>query len=118
MIMLATPEERWIQQVELQQLTELSETKLVSPLEELVRRGLIIREQDPADRRRNRVRLTSDGLRLADAARDRHARVEEMLFGRLSLDERRLLAELLERVAVNVRLNQNDFEKFDQRIVG
>ncbi len=70
-------------------------TDLVDRLEE---RGLIVRAQDPEDRRVKLLQLTPDGVALRE-------RALELLyeppagFERLSADEQRTLAGLLERVS-------------------
>ncbi|SEL93685.1 MarR family winged helix-turn-helix transcriptional regulator [Streptacidiphilus jiangxiensis] len=72
---------------------------VVLMLNHLERQGLLVREPDPRDRRKNAVTLTSMGAavlercaRLADEANDR-------LLTSLGPDERRTLVSLLARVA-------------------
>ncbi|MEY9872466.1 DNA-binding MarR family transcriptional regulator [Streptacidiphilus sp. MAP12-33] len=71
---------------------------VVLMLNHLERVGLLVREPDPRDRRKNAVTLTPDGAgtvercaALADAANER-------LLAPLSSDERRVLMSLLARV--------------------
>jgi MarR family transcriptional regulator, organic hydroperoxide resistance regulator len=49
--------------------TATKPTTLTSVLDRLVRKGHVMRELDPADRRSFRVSLTADGRRVADASR-------------------------------------------------
>jgi DNA-binding MarR family transcriptional regulator len=88
---------------ELAAADRLQPQSLTRVLAELERAGLAAREQDPADRRRYRIRLTDDGL--AALIRDARPR-DEWLAGamerELSPVERELLrlaAPLLERLA-------------------
>jgi DNA-binding MarR family transcriptional regulator len=88
---------------ELAAADRLQPQSLTRVLAELERAGLAAREQDPADRRRHRIRLTDEGL--AALLRDARPR-DEWLAGamerELSPVERELLrlaAPLLERLA-------------------
>jgi len=49
--------------------TATKPTTLTSVLDRLVRRGYVVRQLDPADRRSFQVSLTADGQQAADAAR-------------------------------------------------
>jgi DNA-binding MarR family transcriptional regulator len=74
-------------------------SRLVVLIDELEDKGLVQRADDPSDRRSYSLRLTSKGLgtmsSLGELARS-HS--DEMCKG-LSLDERKLLGELLSKVA-------------------
>lgn len=65
---------------------------------ELEARGLVTRSQDPTNRRRKLVALTSAGERATASARDILARPPERLDG-LSLQELELLSDLLRTLA-------------------
>jgi len=73
-----------------------SATGLVDALEES---GLVDRSVDPANRRAVLVALTDAGDAMLQAMADARAAAGDDLFGRLTGDERRMLAELLGRVS-------------------
>lgn len=73
-------------------------TTMVGLLDGLERKGLVVREPDPADRRRNVVALTEAGrtaLKSATAASDK---AERQLLADLSPTEAQRLRDLLARV--------------------
>ena len=67
-------------------------------LDGLEREGLIERHANAEDRRALCIRLTSKGKQLASTVIDQHGRWIAGLFGNLSVDERKQLAALLEKV--------------------
>lgn len=71
-------------------------------LDGLEREGLIERHADANDRRALRIRLTRKGRRVAKIVFERHGRWIAGLYGNLSAPERKQLAALLEKVAVNL----------------
>lgn len=60
--------------------------------------GLVVREQDPDDRRCVRVRLTTKGLATIDSAVIDHLAAEEELLAPLTAAERRRLTALLRKL--------------------
>jgi DNA-binding MarR family transcriptional regulator len=74
-------------------------SRLIALLDEIERDGLVVREQDPADRRNRRVRLTPAGrARLAAAQADIRA-MEDDLLSELTGTEQRSLISMLSRLA-------------------
>ncbi|WBQ03528.1 MarR family winged helix-turn-helix transcriptional regulator [Kribbella sp. CA-293567] len=74
-------------------------SRLITLLDELARDGLVIREQDPADRRNRQVRLTPAGeSRLAEVRAAVHA-MEDELLAELSPADRRSLIRMLTDLA-------------------
>jgi DNA-binding MarR family transcriptional regulator len=74
-------------------------SRLIALLDEIERNGLVVREQDPADRRNRRVRLTPAGrARLAAAQADIRA-MEDDLLSELTRTEQRSLISMLSRLA-------------------
>lgn len=74
-------------------------SRLIALLDEIERDGLVVREQDPADRRNRRVRLTPAGrARLAAAQADIRA-MEDDLLSELTGTEQRSLISMLCRLA-------------------
>lgn len=79
-------------QLELAQTINYDKTRLIALLDGLERRGLVVREAAPADRRVRTVKLTRAGRATVDATqRDIH-RMEDRL---LDADERAALQRLL-----------------------
>ena len=64
--------------------TATKPTTLTSVLDRLERRGYLIRDLDPADRRSFLVSLTADGRRTAAAARGAAAELERAALARVS----------------------------------
>jgi DNA-binding MarR family transcriptional regulator len=86
--------------------TELTRQTMVSAagttkrVVRLERRGLVARRPDPGDRRSSAVGLTAAGRRLIDRAVTAHVADEQRAVAMLTASQRRLLAELLDRLAV------------------
>lgn len=80
-------------------VTRAGVTGLVDALERL---GLVAREADPKDRRRNRVLLTGPGRDLLGWLMPTMRRVEAELISGLSDNDQRLLRRLLAKVAEDV----------------
>lgn len=72
---------------------------LVSPLERLEKRGLILRTRAAADRRRLGVALTSSGTKLMGEIENRIRAVDRELVAELSGDEHETLLTLLRKVS-------------------
>ena len=70
---------------------------LVAIVDDLVTRDLASRETDPADRRRNLIRLTRDGQRLLEQSAHDSQRISRELLGALSDREREEVELLLRR---------------------
>jgi MarR family transcriptional regulator, lower aerobic nicotinate degradation pathway regulator len=77
----------------------LDPSNLVGLLNDLERRGLIVRRRDPDDRRRHIVDLAPDGIAELRNTEQRLAAVEERVLSALTPDERGALHELLMRAA-------------------
>jgi DNA-binding MarR family transcriptional regulator len=74
-------------------------SNLVRVLDEMEEEGLIDRERDPADRRRQVILLSSRGVRALQQAERAAARTEAQLLAALSPAEQKQLRSLLGRVA-------------------
>ena len=85
-------------QKDLADVLNLDQARLVALLDEMEDTGLVIRRQDPADRRRNVVALTDEGERVVDEGRLIEARVERELLAPLEGSERAAFAAMLRRL--------------------
>src|SRR5579875_2905403 len=74
-------------------------SRIVVLLDDLEEKGLVERRSDPADRRVHLVHLTAAGEQLLDDALRAGTEAERELLAALSASQRRLLSELLVRVA-------------------
>ncbi|MDR7275223.1 MarR family winged helix-turn-helix transcriptional regulator [Catenuloplanes atrovinosus] len=63
-------------QLQVAQRLGIDRTTMVALLDELERKGIVVRRPDPEDRRRNIVALTEQGRRTFEAARAAHAEAE------------------------------------------
>ncbi len=86
-------------QRELAEFLRLDPSQVVALVDELQRRGLVVREPDPVDRRANVVVATSDGEELFARARVAVRDAERELHAGLSADDRARLADLLQQIA-------------------
>lgn len=77
----------------------IDRTTMVAILDVLERKGIVVRRPDPADRRRNIVELTDQGLRTFDAAQTAYQQAENAFLAAVSptaADQlRRTLRDLL-----------------------
>jgi DNA-binding MarR family transcriptional regulator len=74
-------------------------TTMVGLLDELESKGLVVREPDPADRRRNVIVLTDAGRNALKDAKAASDKAERQLLADLSPSEAERLRDLLARVA-------------------
>ncbi len=80
---------------------QVDRTTMVALLDGLEAKGLVAREADPADRRRNVVALTDAGRRTLEKALRASDKAERRLLGALDESERTQLRALLARVAAD-----------------
>jgi DNA-binding MarR family transcriptional regulator len=73
--------------------------QLVGLLDDLEDKGLVERQRDPADRRRQIVRMTTAGRKRLGELRQLHRRLEQDFLAPLDDEERRELHVLLRRLA-------------------
>ncbi|WP_433019382.1 MarR family winged helix-turn-helix transcriptional regulator [Kribbella sp. CA-294648] len=74
-------------------------SRLIPLLDQLEHDGLIVREQDPADRRHRRVRLTTQGESRLAAVQAKIRAMEDDLLADLSATDRRALLRILTHLA-------------------
>lgn len=85
-------------QLRLAQLAAVDARNLVSVLDGLAQRDLIVRETDTADRRRRNVRLTSAGVALIRELATESAAARGQFLETLTLRDRKQLNVLLQRL--------------------
>jgi MarR family 2-MHQ and catechol resistance regulon transcriptional repressor len=71
---------------------------MTTVIDNLEKRGLVVRAHDPSDRRFKRVRLTAQGENLIKKIFPRHIEIAEHVFSTLSPQERTQLSVLLKRL--------------------
>jgi len=71
---------------------------LVQIIDRLERRGLVVRQMSPSDRRSNALRLTLAGTALLAELKERAFEHEDVMARNLSAEERKTLIRLLERI--------------------
>src|SRR3954462_9498810 len=74
-------------------------SRLVAVLDSLEERGLVARQRDPQDRRRQVVSTTADGKRVLGRLREVTKKLEDEYFAPPDADDRQVLRELLQRLA-------------------
>jgi DNA-binding MarR family transcriptional regulator len=79
---------------------DLDPSRLVALLDSLEKRGLIVRQRDPQDRRRHVVSITPDGKREHSRLREITKKVEEDFFAPLDAESRKLFHTLLMKLVV------------------
>lgn len=70
-------------QLQVAQVLGIDRTTMVALLDALERKGIVTRRPDPADRRRNVVELTDDGLRVYAAAQEAYDVTEREFLARV-----------------------------------
>jgi MarR family 2-MHQ and catechol resistance regulon transcriptional repressor len=70
-------------------------------IDNLEKRGLVVRESDPDDRRYTRVRLTKEGEDLICRVFPRHAKIAEQVFSVLDADELEQLGFLMKKLGTH-----------------
>jgi MarR family transcriptional regulator, lower aerobic nicotinate degradation pathway regulator len=89
-------------QQELADSLDFDKSHLVARIDDLQRRGLVTRTQDPADRRRNQIALTPEGQALIDRLRPVAAESQQSFLQALSpADEKTLILLLRQALDAN-----------------
>ncbi|MCG8490864.1 MAG: MarR family transcriptional regulator [Sneathiellales bacterium] len=79
----------------------LSSAAMTNRLDRLEKRNLLVREADPEDRRSLKVRLTEEGIKLADEVVVSHIETENRLLSALDKEEQHQLRILLTKLYSN-----------------
>ncbi|MFF7067200.1 MarR family winged helix-turn-helix transcriptional regulator [Streptomyces pseudovenezuelae] len=88
-----------VAQADLGRAVRLDPKDLVGVLNDLQSAGLVLREPDPADRRKNAVSLTDEGAQLLERCERAARQANEELLAALSADERVRFMGLLIRIS-------------------
>jgi len=88
-----------VAQAELGRSIQLDPKDLVGVLNDLQAKGLVVREPDPKDRRKNAVSLTEEGARLLERCETAAREANDTLLAPLSAAERARLMDLLTRIS-------------------
>ncbi|MFH1155689.1 MAG: MarR family transcriptional regulator [Pseudomonadota bacterium] len=83
---------------------------MTTVIDNLEKRGLVVRERRSNDRRFFTVRLTPEGHDLIDTIFPRHARVAQDVFSVLDEEEIRILGTLLKKLGKENALNKQTFQ--------
>ncbi len=97
-VMRSIAEHPGIEQVALTEVAVSTKATLAEMLSRMEARGLVKREQDPADKRRRFVFLTPEGAALLARSRPVSSGVDEAFLGRLSEDERAQFSALIQKM--------------------
>jgi len=97
-VLRAIAENPGIEQVALTEVAVSTKATLAEMLSRMETRGLVTREQDPADKRRRFVRLTPQGEALLDNSIPIGNGVDEAFLGRLNDRERTQFTELIRKM--------------------
>ena len=95
-------------------LTSSDAFKVARAIELLVRRGLIHRDVDKADRRRANLRLTADGRKIYKDIEKFAVKVESRLTETLSKNERQVLKQVLDKLdhQLEMEIRAGDWKDF------
>lgn len=97
-VMRSIAEHPGIEQVALTEVAVSTKATLAEMLSRMEARGLVKREQDPADKRRRFVFLTPEGEALLASSQPLGNSVDEAFLGRLSEEERDRFSELVKKM--------------------
>lgn len=97
-VMRAIAERPGIEQVNLMEAAVSTKATLAEMLSRMETRGLVRRENDPLDKRRRFVYLTSDGEALLKVSMPLGNQVDEEFLGRLNDEERAQFALLIKKM--------------------
>jgi MarR family transcriptional regulator, organic hydroperoxide resistance regulator len=88
-VLIALDDEPLRTQAALAESIGADKTRIIGVLDELQRKGLILREPDPADRRVRLLSITLEGRRVRESVQAAIQEGEERLLGLLPADDRR-----------------------------
>ncbi|MDN8600543.1 MarR family winged helix-turn-helix transcriptional regulator [Citrobacter enshiensis] len=97
-VMRAIAERPGIEQVALMEAAVSTKATLAEMLSRMENRGLVKRENDPQDKRRRFVHLTTEGAALLASVTPLGNRVDEEFLGRLSDEEREQFTRLVRKM--------------------
>ncbi|MBB5709901.1 MarR family winged helix-turn-helix transcriptional regulator [Sphingomonas xinjiangensis] len=90
------------------ELFSLAPRTVTEALDGMERDGLVVREPDARDRRVKRISITPAGKRAIETTEPIRARLVELIFGTLDVQERAQLSGIVEKLAVAVAREEGD----------
>ena len=97
-VMRAIAERPGIEQINLMEAAVSTKATLAEMLSRMEKRGLVRRENDPLDKRRRFVYLTTEGEALQNVTMPLGNQVDEEFLGRLNDEERAQFARLIKKM--------------------
>lgn len=97
-VMRAIAERPGIEQINLMEAAVSTKATLAEMLSRMEKRGLVRRENDPLDKRRRFVYLTTEGEALLNVTMPLGNQVDEEFLGRLNDEERAQFARLIKKM--------------------
>nr|WP_318383790.1 MarR family transcriptional regulator [uncultured Enterobacter sp.] len=97
-VMRSVAEHPGIEQVALTEVAVSTKATLAEMLSRMETRGLVRREQDPADKRRRFVFLTEEGEALLERCKPVGNGVDEAFLGRLNADEQAQFSAIIRKM--------------------
>lgn len=97
-VMRSVAEHPGIEQVALTEVAVSTKATLAEMLSRMEARGLVRREQDPADKRRRFIFLTEEGTALLAQSQPTGSRVDDAFLSRLTPDEQAQFARLVRKM--------------------
>ncbi|MCI1935515.1 MAG: MarR family transcriptional regulator [Bifidobacteriaceae bacterium] len=104
-------EGRKIQPSEISNEMRISSARVAAALNSLEKKGLIVREIDPSDRRRILVNLTSEGKKTAQAVSRQMVEGVYSLFSKLGIEDSREFLVIMRKIASVMESWHPDFDE-------
>jgi DNA-binding MarR family transcriptional regulator len=100
--LLSAPEQGLTQR-ELAERLFVTKGNITGLVKRLEARGLVARQDDPDDRRKNNVTLTAQGVELAQASCDKQAELVSHIFGHFDVDDDEQLRGLMKTLRMGIK---------------
>ena len=103
LLLLSRAEGNELSLKELERALQTSQPDVAGVASRLTRKGMVDSFTDPQDKRMKRVRITERGEACCRAAKDNMAQSEQALLSKMSLAERQMFCELLQKAVEGLR---------------
>lgn len=107
---------RKVQPSEISNEMRISSARVAAALNSLEKKGFIVREIDPSDRRRILVDLTDEGKQTAHKISMHMVEGVHALFAEIGVEDARDLIRIIKKIAVFMEAHHGDFEKGQEAI--